>query len=107
MIFTRIVVAAVLVTTATAGGHTAAPAQENGVTLITGDRVLVAGQGHRVQPGPGRRVSFSRQVREGHLYVIPSDAMPLVAEGCWTGGCSTSPNSSSGGTATPTPATSR
>ncbi|MEV0233375.1 S8 family serine peptidase [Nonomuraea sp. NPDC050786] len=59
-----------------------APAQHlNGVTLITGDRVVVMGRGHRVEPGPGREVEFSSQVRGGHLYVIPSDAMPLIAQG--------------------------
>ncbi|MFG6193017.1 S8 family serine peptidase [Nonomuraea sp. JJY05] len=53
----------------------------NGVTLITGDRVVVTAQGHRVEPGPGRQVDFSSQVRRGHLYVIPSDAAPLLAQG--------------------------
>ncbi|MET9252052.1 S8 family serine peptidase, partial [Nonomuraea sp. NPDC003709] len=53
----------------------------NGVTLITGDRVVVTGQGHRVEPGPGRQIDFSSQVRRGHLYVIPSDAAPLLAQG--------------------------
>jgi hypothetical protein len=33
-----------------------------------------------VQPGPGREVSFTRQVQGGHLYVIPSDALPLLAQ---------------------------
>ncbi|MEU7990319.1 hypothetical protein AB0B56_36200 [Streptosporangium canum] len=51
------------------------------MTLITGDRVVVAGKGYRVEPGPGRQVAFMKQVRGGHLYVIPSDARPLVAEG--------------------------
>ncbi|MEU7859882.1 S8 family serine peptidase [Nonomuraea sp. NPDC049141] len=51
------------------------------MTLITGDRVVVTGQGHRVEPGPGRQVGFSSQVRRGHLYVIPSDAAPLLAQG--------------------------
>ncbi|MGW2154638.1 S8 family serine peptidase [Nonomuraea sp. NPDC001699] len=51
-----------------------------GVTLITGDRVMVTGGGgYRVRPGPGRRVGFSGQIQDGHLYVIPSDARPLVA----------------------------
>jgi subtilisin family serine protease len=54
--------------------------QPSTVTLITGDRVTVTGQRYRVQPGPGREVSFTRQVREGHLYVIPSDALPLLAQ---------------------------
>ncbi|WP_433348637.1 S8 family serine peptidase [Microtetraspora malaysiensis] len=52
------------------------------MTLITGDRVVVAGKGYRVEPGPGRReVGFTSQVREEHLYVIPSDARPLIAQG--------------------------
>ncbi|WP_433216680.1 S8 family serine peptidase [Microtetraspora malaysiensis] len=52
------------------------------MTLITGDRVVVAGKGYRVDPGPGRRdVGFTSQVREEHLYVIPSDAQPLVTKG--------------------------
>jgi subtilisin family serine protease len=51
------------------------------VTLITGDRVTVVGRTHRVEPGPGRTVGFSSQTRAGHLYVIPSDAAPLVAQG--------------------------
>ncbi|MEV6039548.1 S8 family serine peptidase, partial [Nonomuraea sp. NPDC052116] len=55
--------------------------QANGVTLITGDRVVVTGQGHRVEPAPGRQVGFSSQVLKGHLYVIPSDAAPLIAQG--------------------------
>ncbi|MGV9308872.1 S8 family serine peptidase [Nonomuraea sp. NPDC003727] len=56
-------------------------AQMGSVTLITGDRVVVTGHGHRVEPGAGREVSFTSQVRGGHLYVIPSDARPLIAEG--------------------------
>ncbi|WP_433414073.1 S8 family serine peptidase [Microtetraspora malaysiensis] len=52
-----------------------------GVTLITGDRVVVTGKSYRVEPGPGRQVAFMRQVRGDHLYVIPSDARPLVAQG--------------------------
>ncbi|MEU1393176.1 MULTISPECIES: S8 family serine peptidase [unclassified Nonomuraea] len=51
------------------------------VTLITGDRVVVTAAGHRVVPGAGRRVHYSSQYRDGHLYVHPSDAHPLVAEG--------------------------
>ncbi|MFD1936048.1 S8 family serine peptidase [Nonomuraea mangrovi] len=59
----------------------AGTAKASGVTLITGDRVVVTGRGHRVEPGPGRRVRFASQVRGGHLYVIPSDAHALVAQG--------------------------
>ncbi|MFI9848471.1 S8 family serine peptidase [Nonomuraea sp. NPDC051941] len=51
------------------------------VTLITGDRVVVTGGGVRVDPGPGRRSGFTRQVIEGHLHVIPFDARPLIAQG--------------------------
>ncbi|WP_188197331.1 S8 family serine peptidase [Nonomuraea sp. SYSU D8015] len=51
------------------------------VTLITGDRVVVSGGGVRVEPGPGRRSGFTRQVIEGHLHVIPFDARPLIAQG--------------------------
>nr|WP_229811795.1 hypothetical protein [Streptosporangium pseudovulgare] len=53
----------------------------NSVTLITGDRVMVAGNGFRVVPGPGRQVDFTSQMRQGHLYVILSDARTLVAGG--------------------------
>ncbi|WP_066941653.1 S8 family serine peptidase [Microtetraspora fusca] len=52
-----------------------------GVTLITGDRVVVTGKSYRVEPGPGRQVAFMRQIRGDHLYVIPSDAQPLVTQG--------------------------
>ncbi|MEU7858221.1 S8 family serine peptidase [Nonomuraea sp. NPDC049141] len=51
------------------------------MTLITGDRVVVTGRGHLVKPGPGRQVDFSSQVLGGHLYVIPADATPLIAQG--------------------------
>ncbi|WP_169789214.1 S8 family serine peptidase [Nonomuraea candida] len=51
------------------------------MTLLTGDRVIVTGTGHCVEPGPGRRVRYSAQRRGGHLFVYPSDAWPLVAEG--------------------------
>ncbi|MFD1548071.1 hypothetical protein, partial [Nonomuraea guangzhouensis] len=53
----------------------------NVVTLITGDRVMVAGKGYHVTPGDSREVTFTGQVRGGHLYVIPSDAKPLIAKG--------------------------
>ncbi|MFE0145552.1 S8 family serine peptidase [Nonomuraea sp. NPDC059007] len=80
----RSVLAALLAATigSTPAAAAEAPApRANAVTLITGDRVVLAGQGHRVEPGPGRQVGFVKQVRGGHLYVIPSDAMPLVAQG--------------------------
>jgi subtilisin family serine protease len=82
MILGKSVLAVVLAGTV---GLTPAPQalsrQANAVTLITGDRVVVTGKGHWVDPGPGRQVDFARQVRGGHLYVIPSDAMPLIAKG--------------------------
>ncbi|AQZ64497.1 peptidase S8 and S53, subtilisin, kexin, sedolisin [[Actinomadura] parvosata subsp. kistnae] len=52
-----------------------------GVTLISGDRIEVTRHGHRVIPASGREVTFTQQVRGGHLYVIPSDARPLLAAG--------------------------
>ncbi|WP_051864842.1 S8 family serine peptidase [Streptosporangium roseum] len=55
--------------------------EPDGVTLITGDRVVITGSGQRIEPGPGRRVSFIRQLIDGHVYVIPSDARPLLAQG--------------------------
>ncbi|MCS7477916.1 S8 family serine peptidase [Umezawaea endophytica] len=54
-----------------------------GVTLITGDRVVVAGD--RVvsyEPGPGREgVSVDSYQDGGHLHVVPQDAAALVAQG--------------------------
>ncbi|MGW0201802.1 hypothetical protein [Nonomuraea sp. NPDC003201] len=51
------------------------------MTLLIGDRVIVAGGGYRVEPGAGREAGFMGQVHGGHLYVIPSDALPLIAQG--------------------------
>ncbi|WP_433540026.1 hypothetical protein ACQP10_27905 [Streptosporangium sandarakinum] len=52
------------------------------MTLITGDRVVMTGRGHRVEPGPGRQdVGFRSQMLKGHLYVVPSDAQPLLTQG--------------------------
>ncbi|MEU6782613.1 S8 family serine peptidase [Nonomuraea angiospora] len=67
-------------TSAEPAGNSAGSAG-NVVTLITGDRVMLAGKGYHVTPGDGREVTFTRQVRGGHLYVIPSDAGPLIAKG--------------------------
>lgn len=47
------------------------------VTLITGDRVVVAdgAKTGTVKPGPGRRsMSFSTTYTGGHLFVVPHDA---------------------------------
>ncbi|WP_188316956.1 S8 family peptidase [Solihabitans fulvus] len=57
--------------------------QERAVTLITGDRVLVrdGATAGTVQPGHGREnVGFSTFHVPGHLYVIPRDAMALLAQ---------------------------
>ncbi len=51
------------------------------VTLLTGDRVVVAGKRFRVEPGADREVHFSSGYRNGHLYVVPSDAASLIAQG--------------------------
>ncbi|MEU8105630.1 S8 family serine peptidase [Nonomuraea muscovyensis] len=51
------------------------------VTLLTGDKVVVSGSGHRVEPAQGRRVRFTARERDGHLIVVPSDAAPLIARG--------------------------
>ncbi|MFJ8961817.1 S8 family peptidase [Lentzea sp. NPDC102401] len=50
------------------------------VTLITGDQVLT-GQ-RAVRPAPGReRVLFSTYTAQGHEYVVPHDAIPMIADG--------------------------
>ncbi|MFC3979920.1 hypothetical protein [Streptosporangium jomthongense] len=58
------------------------PQPADGVTLITGDRVVIVGRGHRIIPGPGRtEVVFASRTRDGHLHVTPFDAQPLIAKG--------------------------
>ncbi|MGW6442130.1 S8 family peptidase [Lentzea sp. NPDC055074] len=50
------------------------------VTLITGDQVLT-GQ-RAIRPAPGReRVLFSTYTVQGHEYVVPHDAIPMIADG--------------------------
>ncbi|MCE7004204.1 S8 family serine peptidase [Kibdelosporangium philippinense] len=66
-------------------GH-AAPArtQAEAIILLTGDRVFLSGQGtpRYLQPAPGReRHNFSVYQSKGHTYVVPADAMPLLAKG--------------------------
>ena len=53
------------------------------VTLITGDRVVVAGDRLlSATPGPGREgVTFHRFTRDGKLHVIPRDAAKPLADG--------------------------
>jgi hypothetical protein len=56
---------------------------QRSVTLITGDRVLLAG-GSVVSylPGPGRRNLVVSTYRDnGHTHVVPGDAAPLIARG--------------------------
>jgi len=66
---------------APAPGAAAAPGPVS-VTLITGDRVTVgANGGLSVQTGPGRDgVRFVGRTRNGHRYVIPVDALPLLRD---------------------------
>ncbi|MEU5696386.1 S8 family serine peptidase [Actinosynnema sp. NPDC020468] len=54
-----------------------------GVTLITGDRVALTGaRVGSLTPGPGReRIGFRTFTREGHLHVVPEDALRPLAAG--------------------------
>ncbi|PWR06090.1 peptidase S8 [Micromonospora acroterricola] len=53
------------------------------VTLLTGDRVTVTASGSAaVRPGPGRTdIRFITTRQDGHLSVLPQDAVPLVRAG--------------------------
>lgn len=53
------------------------------ITLVTGDQVVLHGaEAREVRPGPGRDgIRFSVHQGAGHLYVIPTDALPAVASG--------------------------
>ncbi|MGW1714949.1 S8 family serine peptidase [Streptomyces sp. NPDC002156] len=52
------------------------------VTLVTGDRVDLAGEGVAIEPGVGREaMGFQQFERDGHQYVVPNDALRLVAGG--------------------------
>lgn len=51
------------------------------VTLITGDRVSVAAGQVRVHPAPGRAGNSLRETIGGDLFVVPYDAVPLIAAG--------------------------
>jgi hypothetical protein len=59
----------------------AAPARI--VTLGSGDRVAVQGDQVTILPGPGRDEVFFRQRRtkDGHIHVVPRDAVPLLRGG--------------------------
>ena len=84
-----VVLAAALVLTGATAPASAAPSPaaepQQAVTLLTGDRVVLLSPGGAqlsVLRGPGRRdVSFQTERSRGHLYVIPTDAAPLVANG--------------------------
>jgi hypothetical protein len=56
------------------------------VTLLTGDRVVLASVGGRViprvDPGPGRdQIRFSIRTRGGHVTVIPEDVAAAIRDG--------------------------
>ncbi|PSL52364.1 subtilase family protein [Saccharothrix carnea] len=76
-------VAGLVATTAT--GVAAATPDRAGatVTRITGDKVLLNGPATgSFQAGPGReRITFHTFRRDGHLHVVPDDALTAVAEG--------------------------
>ncbi|MET9632171.1 S8 family peptidase [Lentzea sp. NPDC006480] len=77
-----------LIATATSIAQAEEPRTQRGergqsVTLITGDRVRVAGgQVVGYVPGPGRsKVPVHRFEENGHQFAVPSDAEPLVLSG--------------------------
>jgi subtilisin family serine protease len=50
------------------------------VTLVTGDRVYVAGENVSIEPAAGREsVGFTQYARDGHQYVVPNDALRMVS----------------------------
>lgn len=60
------------------------PLEDKGLTLLTGDRVVVGAGGavSAVEPGPGREaLVFSTYQRAGHRYVVPEDALGPLREG--------------------------
>jgi len=60
------------------------PLGDKGLTLLTGDRVVVgdAGAVSAVEPGAGREaLVFSTYQRGGHRYVVPEDALAPIREG--------------------------
>ncbi|PRX47534.1 subtilase family protein [Prauserella shujinwangii] len=60
-------------------------AEQHSVTLLTGDRVVTGAEGRRVVrivPAEGRSdLTFSTYRKEGHQYVVPSDAGTRIAAG--------------------------
>ncbi|MBP2329005.1 subtilisin family serine protease/ethanolamine utilization microcompartment shell protein EutS [Kibdelosporangium banguiense] len=68
---------------ASAAPRSGAGQQSRSVTLITGDRVVTldANKARTIIPGKGReKLGFSTYTRNGHLFVVPRDAVPLVAQ---------------------------
>ncbi|NKE58100.1 S8 family serine peptidase [Lentzea sp. PSKA42] len=59
------------------------PAALKSVTLVSGDRVAVQGDQVTVVPGAGReQVLFhQRRTKDGHVHVVPQDAVRLVRTG--------------------------
>ncbi|MFI6101569.1 S8 family peptidase [Lentzea sp. NPDC051213] len=85
---TALALSAGLVTTTAAVAHAQEPERPAGerdhsVTLITGDRVdLAGGRVVRYVPGPGRgKLAVRTYTQNGHQHVVPADAMQLVAGG--------------------------
>ncbi|OLF14987.1 S8 family serine peptidase [Actinophytocola xanthii] len=79
-----VVVPTELVTTAVAASAAGVVGTTATVTLVTGDTVLLGGQGEvRVDAAPGReRVGFlTRTDAEGDTHVIPNDAVRALARG--------------------------
>ncbi|HUQ60008.1 S8 family peptidase [Lentzea sp.] len=75
-----VVLAGALLTTGQAQASPPRSAQAPAVTLVTGDQVLI-GQ-RSVRPAPGREhVLFTTYTARGHEYVVPNDALPLIAAG--------------------------
>ncbi|MBM0277116.1 S8 family peptidase [Micromonospora tarensis] len=79
---TALVAAGLSAPPATAREKSAAPPSGT-FTLITGDRVALDAKGRpEIQRGPGRAgMRFVSSREEGHQYVIPVDAMPLLRDG--------------------------
>ncbi|MET0133180.1 MAG: S8 family serine peptidase [Kibdelosporangium sp.] len=80
-----VVLSGVVTTQAAAAAPAGVPRAEQSVTLITGDRIVVVNkalEARAIVPGKGREtLAFSTYRRDGHLFVIPKDALSLVAQG--------------------------
>ncbi|OLF05309.1 hypothetical protein BU204_37220 [Actinophytocola xanthii] len=78
-----VLVTAPIATAAPPGSTPPATGDIRTVTLVTGDEVMVQdGRTRSVRPGAGREgMTFSARTHDGHDYVIPADAVRLVAQG--------------------------